>query len=182
MRSPRTTTRGVRLVSLAMIGLVGCGEPAVDLDIPAREASGDVLDTSDLLGDDIAVRLEEFEVSTGLDAVALTYESDQASRGEASRAGQLLIERWGADLVLVAVARPGDFASTVVDREDPEDRRRYFGVEPGDPFAVSGDLRERVVEGIVPPIAAENRWGDVFQKAVEELQQGLLADRKSGAS
>ncbi len=114
--------------------------------------------------------------------MALTYESEQASRGEASRAGQLLIERWGADLALVAVARPGDFESTVVDREDPEDRRRYFGVEPADPFAVSGDLRERVVEGTVPPIAAENRWGDVFRTAVEELRQGLVAARESGAS
>jgi len=177
MRSGSAAARPVALVGLAVVLLAGCGEPAVDLVIPAREDSGDVLDTSDLLDDGIATRLEEFEAATGLDAVALTYETEQASRGEASRAGRLLVEGWGADLALVAVARPGDFTSTVVDREDPEDRARYFGVEPADPFAVSGDLRERVVEEVVPPIAADNRWDDVFAAAVEELQRGIVAEK-----
>lgn len=176
MRSRFQAARAGGPMTLAVVLLAACGEPAVDLEIPARDASEDVLDTSDLLDDGIAARLEEFEAVTGLDAVALTYESEQASRGEASRAGRLLVERWGADLALVAVARPGDFASTVVDRDNPEDRARYFGVEPADPFAVPGDLRERVVEEIVPPIAADNRWDDVFATAVEELQLGIAAE------
>lgn len=176
MRSGLTVPRAAVGLSVAVVLVAGCGEPAVDLEVPSRDGFGDVLDTSDLLDDGVDARLREFEAATGLDAVALTYETEQASRGEASRAGQLLVERWGADLALVAVARPGDFTSTVVDREDPRDRKRFFGVEPADQFAVPGNLRERVVEELVPPIAADNRWDEVFATAVEELQRGLATE------
>lgn len=167
------------LVALTALPLSACGEPPVDLDLPGREPGQVVLDQAGIL--------DQAEVEGPLrafgdrDAVALTYETEQASRGEARRAGQLLVEEWGADVALVAVARPGDFESTIVDREDPGDRQRFFGIEPADTFDVPGGLREEIVEGRVPAIAAGNDWQRVFVTAAQDLRAGLAERDAQGA-
>lgn len=163
--------RLVALVAVAVLLLSGCGEPPVDLDVPNRGPDQAVLDRAGILDTpEIEERLRAFD---DRDVVALTYETEQASRGEAQRAGQLLVREWDADVVLVAVARPGDFFSMVVDREDPRDRQRFFGIEPADNFEVPGSVREEIVEGTIPPIAAENDWQQVFVTAAEDLRKRL---------
>lgn len=159
---------------LALAGLVaGCGEPAVDLDLAARADGQTVLDLAGAV-DDAAVEDALAGIrDLGYDAVALTYESEQAGRGEAARAGRMVVREWDADIVLVAVARPGDFASETVDPEDPGARERFFGIEPADTFAVSGSLREEIVEETIPPIAAGNDWDGVFTTAARDLAEGL---------
>lgn len=149
--------------------LTGCGEPAVDFDPPAREAGQHVLDEAELLeGSDVPGRLAAL-AETGLDVVAVTYESPQAGLGENRRAGQLMVEEWGADIALVAVAVPGDFTST-----DTETRSRFFGLESADQFAVPRGLRERIAEELAPPLAAENDWHAVFSMAVDEIERELV--------
>ena len=188
--------RGRRRASLALAcalaclatGLVtGCGEPAPDLAVPPRaedvEGFGaDVdqlaLDRAGLLDGRALRRLAEFRAATGLDAVALTYETEQANAGEASRAARLLNERWGTDLVLVAVARPGHFEAA----SDPtvDEPARFFGVEPADRFTVPGGLRERVVERVVPPVAGQDRWSQAFIAALDALEQDLAGAAGGG--
>ncbi len=158
---------------LAAVLLGGCGEPPVDLDLPPRAEGQTVLDHGDVLDDAAVDAALGGLLDLGYDAVAVTYETEQAGRGEAARAGRLVVERWGADLVLVAVARPGDFTSEVVDPEDPAARERFFGIEPADTFAVPGDLREEIVEVTIPPIAAGNDWDAVFTTAAADLAEGL---------
>lgn len=158
--------------------VTACGEPAVDLDVPARDEAR-VLDVADLLdGAALTERLEALTARTGLDSVAVAYETDQASAGEARRAGQLVAEEWDADLVLVAVAEPGDFASLATE-PGPDQRRRFFGVEPADTFAVPGSLREDVAEVLVPPIAARNDWDAAFAAAVDGLSTGLTSGEEA---
>lgn len=163
---PRQSGRLLAGALLAGALLVGaCGEPAVDLVVPERGADQRVLDQAALFdGAEVEAALDDLD----LDAVAVTYETDQANAGEARRAGQLVAQRWDAELVLVAVARPGDFAAA-----SGGDAQRFFGIEPADAFAVPGSLRERIVEGLIPPIAAQNRWEDVFLTALAELSVGL---------
>jgi hypothetical protein len=162
------------LAALVLALLVGgCGEPEVDLALPERAPGQAVLDQADVLDDGALVGVLAPLRELGYDAVAVTYESQQAGRGEAARAGRRIVEEWGADVVLVAVAQPGDFASTVVDREDPEDRQRFFGIEPADTFAVPGGLREEIVEDTVPAIAEDNDWQAVFTTAADRLTEGL---------
>lgn len=145
-------------VLLAAALLAGC-EPAVDLEIPAREPGQVVLDEAGILDGEVERRLRALD----RDVVALTYESEQAGRGEANRAGRLLLEEWDADIVLVAVARPGDFASAA------EDRERFFGLEAADSYDVPRGLREQIVESLVPPVAGDNDWAAAFTIAADEL-------------
>lgn len=162
-----------RLLALLALLAVGAScEPAVDLEIPAREEGQRVLDRAGILDDDALAPLLA-DVAPDTDVVALTYETEQASRGEAARAGQQLVEAWDADVVLVAVARPGDFASTAEDPTREGSRQRFFGIEPADAFAVPGALREEIVEGVVPSIAATNDWQAVFTAAALRLREGL---------
>jgi hypothetical protein len=174
----RTAVRGPGMTLAVLVTLVGlllpaCGEPPVDLDVPRRASGQVVLDQAGILDEaEIEKHLRAFEER---DVVALTFETEQASRGEARRAGQLLVREWDADVVLVAVARQGDFDSTIVDREDPRDRQRFFGIEPADTFDVPGGLREEIVEETVPPIAADNDWQQVFVTAAQDLRDGLAA-------
>jgi hypothetical protein len=156
-------------LTVALLALAGCGEPAVDLDPPARKAGQHVLDEAGLLGgSDVADRLAAL-AGDGLDVVAVTYETQQAGLGENRRAGQLMLEQWGADIALVAVAAPGDFTST-----DAEARARFFGLESADQFAVPRGLRERIAEELAPPIAAGNDWPGVFTMAIDEIERVLV--------
>lgn len=161
--------RRVVVLVVATLALAGCGEPDVDLELPAREAGQQVLDTAGILsGSEVAERLSEL-AEAGLDVVAVTYETPQASLGENRRAGSLVVEEWGADIALVAVAVPGDFSST-----DADSRRRFFGLEPADTFAVPGGLRERIAEERAPPLAEANDWAAVFTMAIDEIERELL--------
>jgi len=157
-------------VALAAVA-VGCGEPAVDLDLPARAEGQTVLDLADAVDDGAVEEALADLRELGYDAVAVTYETEQAGRGEAARAGRLVVEEWDADIVLVALARPGDFASA-----DTEERERFFGIEPADTFAVPGGLREEIVEETIPAVAAGNDWQGVFETAAEDLAEGLAGE------
>lgn len=146
--------------------LVACGEPPVDVAIPPREGEGRVADLAGIL--DVAAvedALDDASAATALDTVALTYTTEQASCGEAFRAGGALLAAWDADVALVAVARPGDFEATGADRE------RCVGIRPADDFAVPSGLREEIAERLVPPLAADNRWTDAFVVAAERLAE-----------
>jgi hypothetical protein len=145
--------------------LAGC-EPAVDLSVPPREPGQVALDRAAILDANVEQRLRAFGAD-GIDVVALTYESEQAGRGEANRAGKLLLREWGADIALVAVARPGDFASGAAQRE------RFFGLEAADAYDVPRGLREDIVETLVPPVAGENDWSQAFIVALDQLHEGL---------
>ena len=151
------------LLALALTGLVACGEPAVDLTLPERPPGEHVLDEAGILDKgQLHDRLSQLEQS-GMDVVALTFETEQASCGEAFRAGSLFVQRWDADVALVAVAKPGDFTAT------EDSRVRCLGVQPRDTRAVPGDLRERIAEELVPPFAAENDWTGAFIVAIDAL-------------
>lgn len=157
-----------RLVAVAALALAltAC-EPAVDLTIPERQPGQVLLDQAGILDERVEQRLRAAGEG-GRDIVALTYETEQAGRGEANRAGRRLLDEWDADLALVAVARPGDFTSTDADR-----RERVFGLEAVDAYDVPRGLREEIVETLVPPIARENDWPAVFLLAVDRLEDQL---------
>lgn len=149
------------LIGVAL--LVSCGEPPVDVSFPEREADQHVLDQAGILdADALESRLAEV-AADGSDIVALTYETEQASCGEAFRAAREFVRTWDADIALVAVARPGDFTS------DDEQRQRCLGVQPLDDRAIPGSLRERIAEELVPPKAAANDWDAAFEVAVDAL-------------
>lgn len=146
--------------------LVACGEPALDVDLPPRD--GHVADLAGILDEpSLEQRLSQVR-ARGLDVVVLTYTTEVANCGEAFRAGGALVTEWDADIAVVAVARPGDFAST------EDGRERCVGLRPKDEFAVPGGLREEIAEGIVPPIAAQNRWDDAVAAAVDRLVEELV--------
>ena len=150
---------------LLLLALTACGEPDVDVSIPERD--GHVLDLAGILQtDDLETRLEALR-ERGLDVVALTYETPQANCGEAFRAGLELVTDWSADVAVVAVARPGDFAST------SDDRERCLGLRPLDDFDVGRGLREEIAEQLVPPIAADNQWDQAFDVAITRLADEL---------
>jgi len=152
---------------LAGLVAAACGEPAVDVQIPQREGQTHVLDAAGILtGGDLEERLAAV-AAQGLDVVVVAYETSQANCGEAFRAGGEIVTAWDADIAVVAVARPGDFASTRTDRE------RCLGIRPRDEFAVPRGLREEIVEELVPPLAAENRWDEAFAAAVDRLAEDL---------
>jgi len=151
------------LVLALVVSLAACGEPAVDLSLPAREEGAQVADLAGVLdAGQVQSRLEEV-ADAGTDIVALTYETEQASCGEAFRAGAQFVTAWDADIAVVAVARPGDFDAT------GDDRVRCLGVQPRDQRSVGGDLRERIAEELVPPLAAENDWTGAFTTAIDAL-------------
>lgn len=158
---------GLAALLLAVVGVAGCGEPDPDLDVPDR-ADGQVVA-------DLAGVVDEAEVGEafgaladdGWDAVALVFETPQANQGEAQRAGRELLEAWEVDLVVVAVARPGDFDS------DAPDRRRAVGVEAPTARAVPGALREDVANDAMRPHAEDNAWTAAFLAAAEALSDGL---------
>lgn len=157
-----------RVVMGLLLGLVACGEPAVDVDLPARQGDQRVADLAGILdAPALQDRLAEL-ADDGLEVVALTYETDQANCGEAFRAGLEFATAWDADVALVAVARPGDFTSTA------EDRERCLGLRPVDDFAVGRGTREEIAEVLVPPLAAENRWDEAFGVAADTLDEQVV--------
>ena len=154
-----------RRVTVGLMAVaVACGEPAVDVEFPARDAEQrHVVDQAGILD---ATALEEQLAALaddGSDIVALTYETPQASCGEAFRAAREFVDDWDADIAIVAVARPGEFTSTA------QDRQRCVGVQPRDDRALPADLRERIAEELVPPFAADNDWDGAFNAAVQAL-------------
>lgn len=154
-----------RWVLAALLLLGACGEPEVDFAMPPREPGQHVLDSAGIL-DAQALESRLAEVAEGgTDIVALTYETQAATCGEAFRAAREFVRTWNADVALVAVARPGDFAS-----DDPQ-RQRCLGVQPLDDRALPAALRERIAEELIPPEAADNDWGGAFSVAVDALEQ-----------
>ena len=151
-------------VLLLVVLMTACGEPAVDVEISAREERQHVLDQAGILdAEALEQRLDTAQEDAGLDIVALTYESEQANCGEAYRAAREFVRTWEADVALVAVADPGDFTST------EQTRQRCLGVQPLDDRGIPGDLREQIAEELVPPKAADNDWDGAFAVAVEAL-------------
>lgn len=155
------------LVLVLGVALAACGEPPIAVEIPARESGQQVLDLAGVVGPGVALRLEAIREDEGLDLVALTYETTAASCGEAFRAGGAFVQEWQADVAIVAVARPGDFAST------DEEREACFDIQPRDERAVPGSLRQEIVEQQVPPLTEQNRWAEAFHAAAERLAEEL---------
>jgi hypothetical protein len=156
-----------RRVAVALLAAVAvaCGEPAPDVDVPPREPGQSLLDHASVLAD---AGIEDRLAGMPADVVALAYESPAATRGDADRAGRLLLDAWDADVAVVAVAMPGDFASA-----DEASRQRFFGVVAADVRLVSRGARERIVDEVVPPLAARNDWAGAFQAALDELEADL---------
>jgi len=151
---------------IAAAALVGCGEPAIAIDIPQRDEDAHVADVAMILSPDVEQTVAKASADSDLDIAVLTYETPQASCGEAFRAGAELVQAWSADVAVVAVARPGDFSAT------GDTRERCVGVRPRDEALVSGGLRERIATEVVPPLAASNRWDDAIEAAVSAIAQG----------
>jgi hypothetical protein len=168
---PRTTRARGLLAALLIMLLTACGEPPVALDVPPRGPDQHILDTVGVVDAALEADLRALSASSGLDVVALAFEDKRTSLGQADRGGKLLLREWDADIVLVAVAAPGDFGSTEADR------RRFFGVFASDRFAVSRSLRERIIFERVQLLAADNAWADAFAAAADELATEL-ADRE----
>lgn len=160
----------VTVVVAVVAVLLLARDPAPDLTPPPRPDGVHVLDPAGVLGDPATGALArdlDTLAASGWDVVAVAYTSPQASEGEAQRGGRAVLEAWGADVVLVAVAVPGGFADTA------EDRRRYFGIEAGSVRAVPARLREDITEEVVAPLAAENDWSAALQAAAAELAAAL---------
>lgn len=155
--------RKTLLVALAL--LAACGEPAVDVEIPSRSAGQHVVDEAGILDAPALEQRLAAEADRGTDIVALTYETREASCGEAFRAARQFVAEWEADVAIVAVARPGDFEATTATRQ------RCVGVQPLDDRAVPGALREKIAEELVPPEAADNDWDGAFTVAIDALAE-----------
>lgn len=143
--------------------LAACGEPEVDVEIPARDTGQHVLDQAGIL-DVQALESRLAEIAQVRDIVVLTYETPAATCGEAFRAAGDFVRSWEADVALVAVAKPGDFAS------DEPQRQRCLGVQPLEDRAISGGLRERIAEELIPPKASVNDWNGAFNVAIDALE------------
>jgi len=164
--------RGVAwFVGGLMFLIAACGEPAVDLAVPERAEGQRLFDEVGALDEGtVSGALDDAAAVSGLDVVGLVFEDDDVSAGQADRGGRELLDAWGGDVVLVAVAAPGDFTS------DDEDRERFFGVYGSDRFEIPRSLREDIIDNYMTPLAAENAWTEGFQAAAE-----ALADQVEGA-
>lgn len=138
-------------------------EPTVAVEPPARQDGQHVHDAAGVLDVDVVEqRLVELEQRRGLDAVVVVWEDEQASLGQAARGARQILDEWGADVALSAVAEPGAFT-------DQRAGRRFFGVE-GDRFDVGSGLRERIVEDVVPAPASDNDWTTALVVAIDALE------------
>lgn len=158
--------RALLLVAVGVL-LAACGEPPVDLDVPRRGPDQHVLDEVGILDASVEERLAEVSSETGFDVVALAFEDERTSLGQADRGGRLLLREWDADVVLVTVGREGDLTST------EHDRNRFFGVYSTDRFAISRSLRERIIFDAVQLLAADNEWVPAYHAAIDELEAAL---------
>ncbi|MFO8075420.1 MAG: hypothetical protein ACQETV_06510 [Actinomycetota bacterium] len=155
------------VVAAAVLAVLLLGrEPEADLDPPPRGPDDVVLDPAGILDERVATAFSEL-AAHGWDAVALAYESPQAGEGEAQRGGRLLREAWQADLVVVAVARPGEFTS------GRGDRRRAVGVAAESARSVPPALREDVAEEAMADPAGRDAWSEAFVAAAERLAAEL---------
>jgi hypothetical protein len=149
--------------------LAACGEPPVPLDVPERDFAQAVLDEAGIVDEDDralqralgAVRL------LGWDPVLVAFEADGANMGLADRAGRKVLDAWGADIALVAVADPGHFM------REGAGRQRFFGLFARDVREVPRAVRERIAEQLVPPVAARNDWTGAFALSLRELADAL---------
>ena len=161
--------RAVGLAAFAALAtLTGCGEPPVDVAIPQRQPGEHVVDQAGVFSATERRHLHDRladVAESGPDIVALTFETAAANCGEAYRAAKDFVERWEADIAVVAVAAPGDFTATETDR------KRCLGVQPLDDRAVPAGLREEIAEELVPPKAADNDWAGAFEVAVDALAE-----------
>lgn len=148
---------------VALVVLTGCGEPAIDVELPQRAGKERVADLAGILDAESLEEVLAEAAAEGTDIVALTYETEQAGCGEAYRAAQAFVAKWAASVALVAVAEPGDFTST------DDARVRCFGLQPGAGTEISGGLRERIAEQLVPAETADNDWDGAFAVAVDAL-------------
>ena len=156
----------VGVAAVALVVVLIARDPEPDLEVPPRDAGQVSADLAGILDGEVDDALQAL-ADDGWDAVALTFETPAANQGEAQRGGRALLEDWDADIVLVAVAEPGDFDS------DAEGRRRFFGVEAPSAFDVPGDLREDVTDRVIPPYAADNDWTGAFRAGAEHLAEEL---------
>ncbi len=155
------------VVAVAILAvLLLAREPEADLEPPPRGADEVVLDPEGVLDETVAAAFAEL-AEHGWDAVALAYETPQAGEGEAQRGGRLLREAWQADIVVVAVARPGDFAS------EDEDRRRAVGIAAESARTVPPALREAVADEAMAEPAGRNAWSEAFVAAADYLRAEL---------
>jgi hypothetical protein len=156
-------------VAAVALALVACGEPPVPLDIPERGAGQSVLDLAGVLDDDDPDLTRALAAlrRLGWDPVLIAFEAQGANMGLADRAGRKVLETWKADIALVAVAEPEHFTRWDGDRE------RFFGLFAREVREVPRDIRERIVEQLVPPMAADNDWTGAFALALRELARAL---------
>lgn len=163
-------------VAVLTLVLSACGEPPVPLNVPERDFAQAVLDEAGIIDeDDRALQLALFELrQLGWDPVLVAFEAADANMGLADRAGRKVLDAWGAEVALVAVADPGHFTRRGADRE------RFFGLFARDVREVPRDVRERIAEQLVPPVAARNDWTGAFALALRELAEGL-GDADEGA-
>lgn len=138
-------------------------EPTVAFEPPAREVGQHVHDAAGVLDTPVVTqRLTELEQTRGVDAVAVVWEDEQASLGQAARGAKRILDAWQADVALSAVADPGAFT-------DQQAGRRFFGVE-ADRLEVESGLREHIVQDVVPAPASENDWTAAFVAAIDALE------------
>ncbi|HUH07176.1 MAG TPA: hypothetical protein VML96_05135 [Egibacteraceae bacterium] len=155
------------LLLAAALAVSACGEPPVPLEFGDREPGRRVLDLAGVADAEALEQPLAALEAAGWDVVALTFEDDEANLGLAHRAGNRLVQEWGAHIAIVAVAAPGDFTSAA------EGRQRFFGIASPDAYGVPRSLREQITEEIAPPLAAANDWQAVFHQAASALQGGL---------
>lgn len=170
-RLPGSVRLAVGIVAVGVVAAFALtlGEPTVDVELPARDGQH-LHDAAGVVDADVVEqRLAALEQSEGVDVVAVVWEDEEASLGQAARGATRTLEAWQADVALSAVAHPGAFT-------DQQAGRRYFGVE-GDRFEVGSGLRERIVEDVVPDPAGENDWTTALLAAIDEIEAELGTNR-----
>lgn len=160
---------GIVAIGVVVAFALTLREPSVGVELPARDGQH-LHDAAGVVdADAVEQRLAALERSEGVDAVAVVWEDEQASLGQAARGATQILDAWQADVALSAVAHPGAFT-------DQQAGRRFFGVE-GDRFEVGSGLRERIVEDVVPAPAGENDWTAALLAAIDEIEAELGASR-----
>ncbi len=160
---------GIVAIGVAIAFALTLREPSVDVELPARDGQH-LHDAAGVVdADAVEQRLAALERSEGVDAVAVVWEDEEASLGQAARGATRALDAWQADVALSAVAHPGAFT-------DQQAGRRYFGVE-GDRFEVGSGLRERIVEDVVPGPAGDNDWTAALLAAIDEIEAELGTSR-----
>lgn len=155
------------LVLVVML-IAACGEPAVDVDIPDRGEGQRLFDEPGVVDEAaVADALDQASADSGLDVVGMVFEDDHINAGQADRGGRELLDAWDADVVLVAVAAPGDFDSA------DDERERFFGVYASDRFEIPRSLREEIIDEYMTPYAQDNAWTEGFVTSADALRDGV---------